>query len=446
MPSPFHSQPLPHSSRAKFQVPLCSLSWTLRSFTTDRNMPSKRKKNKRRMRRAQAQRRALEEQHATAGKGTVGLRVYKGSKGPKATSAETPVVKPLRDPVKALDKVLDSVQQAEHYQVEISGDASAPTQAAVVAPEQTATRAPTETAVEAPAEAPIEVSAEEAVELSVKESVDLSAEESQEAPTEITAKAPEKAAVEVLAEAIVEVPAEESVKVLAEEHVDSPAEESVKALAETAAEASAQAIVEAPAEETAVEEENISPPGSEMVNVEAEEHDVALVVREDSAGPAEQEREPETETESKLKSDDCTAEADPESAAEAASETAIQSIPQTDERTETSEAVTSERITEAEETIPFEDLRSREDFTVETNTAEPLLCSCPDPVPEPELLSKHITPTVPSPTQEAAQSDQSTADDLVDELQSHTHLSSMSVDGVEAIDGLLTAAEASIDG
>ncbi|KAL7827238.1 hypothetical protein SRHO_G00329560 [Serrasalmus rhombeus] len=213
-------------------------------------MPSKRKKNKRRMRRAQAQRRALEEQHATAGKGTVGLRVYKGSKGPKATSSETPVVKPLTDPVKALDEVPDSVQQAEHHQMETSGDASASTQAAV-------------------------------------------------------------------------------------EHVDAPAEESVEALAETAAEASAQAVVEAPAEETAVEEENISPQDSEMVNVEAEEHAVALVVREDSAGPAEQEPEPETETESKLKSDDCAAEADPESA----SESATQSIPQTDEHTETSEVL-----------------------------------------------------------------------------------------------------------
>ncbi|KAL7883917.1 hypothetical protein AOLI_G00066870 [Acnodon oligacanthus] len=183
-----------------------------------------------------------------------------------------------------------------------------------------------------------------------------------------------------------------------------------------------------------------------MVNVEAEEHAVALVVREDSAGPAEQEPEPETETESKLKSDSCAAEADPESAAEAASEMGAQSIPQTDEHTESSEAVTSERITEAEEIIPFEDLGSREDFTVEANTAQPLLCSCADPVPEPELLSKHITPTVPSPTEEAAASDLSTVDDLVDELQSHTHLSSMSVGGVEAIGGLLTAAEASTDG
>ncbi|XP_051760144.1 calphotin isoform X2 [Ctenopharyngodon idella] len=61
-------------------------------------MPSKRKKNKRRMRRVQAQRRALEEQYASAGKGTPGVCAVSApvpARVPVAKTSECPVSVPI---------------------------------------------------------------------------------------------------------------------------------------------------------------------------------------------------------------------------------------------------------------------------------------------------------------------------------------------------------------
>ncbi|XP_039536819.1 calphotin isoform X2 [Pimephales promelas] len=57
-------------------------------------MPSKRKKNKRRMRRVQAQRRALEEQYASSGKGTSGVCAVSAP-----VPARVPVAKTLESPI-----------------------------------------------------------------------------------------------------------------------------------------------------------------------------------------------------------------------------------------------------------------------------------------------------------------------------------------------------------
>ncbi|XP_056319379.1 calphotin isoform X2 [Danio aesculapii] len=67
-------------------------------------MPSKRKKNKRRMRRVQAQRRALEEQYTSSGKGTPGVCAVSApvpERIPVSKTSESPVTVPIPPPVVA---------------------------------------------------------------------------------------------------------------------------------------------------------------------------------------------------------------------------------------------------------------------------------------------------------------------------------------------------------
>ncbi|XP_070303031.1 calphotin isoform X3 [Salvelinus sp. IW2-2015] len=152
-------------------------------------MPSKRKKNKLRMRRVQAQRRVLEEQHSTgAGKGTSGVAAVAppSSKGPVV---KVPVVKPpeisnchplipptivvkvpfvqppapvkLPEPEPAVAVVEPEVVAAE---VEVETPVEAPVEVEVEAPEEVPVEAPEEVPVEAPvveAEAPVEPPTEE---------------------------------------------------------------------------------------------------------------------------------------------------------------------------------------------------------------------------------------------------------------------------------------------
>ncbi|XP_041718468.2 calphotin-like isoform X3 [Coregonus clupeaformis] len=130
-------------------------------------MPSKRKKNKRRMRRVQAQRRVLEEQHAAGtGKGTPGVaavaappvNVKEVAKCPKLVPIQTQVVSvpvvALLAPVKVPEpKPVVAAVEAEVVaaEVEVEAPVEAPVEAEVVA---------AEVEVEAPVEAPVE--AEEA--------------------------------------------------------------------------------------------------------------------------------------------------------------------------------------------------------------------------------------------------------------------------------------------
>ncbi|XP_051525480.1 calphotin-like isoform X7 [Myxocyprinus asiaticus] len=65
-------------------------------------MPSKRKKNKRRMRRVQAQRRALEEQYASSGKGTTGVRGVSAlvpTRVPVPKTSECPILVQIKTPL-----------------------------------------------------------------------------------------------------------------------------------------------------------------------------------------------------------------------------------------------------------------------------------------------------------------------------------------------------------
>ncbi|CAM4715688.1 unnamed protein product [Leuciscus chuanchicus] len=85
-------------------------------------MPSKRKKNKRRMRRVQAQRRALEEQYASSGKGTPGVCAVSApvpARVPVAKTPESPVSVPIPLAVIAPVDVPAEVPPAEPVVLEV---------------------------------------------------------------------------------------------------------------------------------------------------------------------------------------------------------------------------------------------------------------------------------------------------------------------------------------
>ncbi|ROL48968.1 hypothetical protein DPX16_7529 [Anabarilius grahami] len=176
-------------------------------------MPSKRKKNKRRMRRVQAQRRALEEQYASSGKGTTGVC---------AVSAPVPA------------RVAKLTKTSEC-------PVSVPIPLAVVAP------------VDVPAEDPLAVVAP----------VDVPAEDplAVVAPVDVPAEDP------LVVVAPVDIPAEDS---LVEPVVlEVPVTDAVKDEVVKAAEDLGQSLVEPPAEEPAVieEDESVTVPLSETSQV-----------------------------------------------------------------------------------------------------------------------------------------------------------------------------------
>ncbi|XP_029573494.1 calphotin isoform X3 [Salmo trutta] len=166
-------------------------------------MPSKRKKNKRRMRRVQAQRRVLEEQHSTgAGKGTPGVAAVAPPEIlncppllPPPPVVKVPVVKPPEIsnchpliPPTIVVKV-PFVQPPAPVKVPESEPV-----VAVVEPEVVAA----EVEVETPVEAPVEVEVEAPEEVPV------------EAPEEVPVEAPEEVPVEAPEEVPVEPPTEET--------------------------------------------------------------------------------------------------------------------------------------------------------------------------------------------------------------------------------------------
>ncbi|XP_058641890.1 calphotin isoform X2 [Onychostoma macrolepis] len=85
-------------------------------------MPSKRKKNKRRMRKVQAQRKALEERFASSGKGTPGVRAVPApvpALVPVAKTSKCPVAVPIPLPVIAPIDVPAEVPPAEPVALEV---------------------------------------------------------------------------------------------------------------------------------------------------------------------------------------------------------------------------------------------------------------------------------------------------------------------------------------
>ncbi|XP_029573495.1 fibrous sheath CABYR-binding protein isoform X4 [Salmo trutta] len=197
-------------------------------------MPSKRKKNKRRMRRVQAQRRVLEEQHSTgAGKGTPGVAAVAPPEIlncppllPPPPVVKVPVVKPPEIsnchpliPPTIVVKV-PFVQPPAPVKVPESEPV-----VAVVEPEVVAAEVEVETPVEAPVE--VEVEAPEEVPVEAPEEVPVEAPEEvpAEAPEEVPVEAPEEVPVEAPEEVPVEAPEEVPVEAPEEVPVEPPTEE-----------------------------------------------------------------------------------------------------------------------------------------------------------------------------------------------------------------------------
>ncbi|XP_051963899.1 magnetosome-associated protein MamJ-like isoform X4 [Xyrauchen texanus] len=87
-------------------------------------MPSKRKKNKRRMRRVQAQRRVLEEQYSSSGKGTPGVRGVSApvpTQIPVPKTSECPILVPIKTPLAMVAPVdvPDEIPSAEQVVLEV---------------------------------------------------------------------------------------------------------------------------------------------------------------------------------------------------------------------------------------------------------------------------------------------------------------------------------------
>ncbi|XP_052317248.1 fibrous sheath CABYR-binding protein-like isoform X4 [Oncorhynchus keta] len=204
-------------------------------------MPSKRKKNKRRMRRVQAQRRVLEEQHSTgAGKGTPGVAAVAPPleilNCPPLLSpppvVKVPVVKPPEisnchplipptivvkvplvqppAPVKVPEAVVTVVEpEVVAAEIEVETPVEAPVEVEVETPEEVPEEVPVEAPEEVPVEAPEEVPVEAPEEVPVEAPEEAPEEVPVEAPEEVPVEAPEEVPV-VEAEAPVEPPTEET--------------------------------------------------------------------------------------------------------------------------------------------------------------------------------------------------------------------------------------------
>ncbi|XP_036835433.1 fibrous sheath CABYR-binding protein isoform X5 [Oncorhynchus mykiss] len=247
-------------------------------------MPSKRKKNKRRMRRVQAQRRVLEEQHSTgAGKGTPGVAAVAPPleilNCPPLLSpppvVKVPVVKPpeisnchplihptivvkvpfvqppapvkVPEPEAVVAVVEPEVVAAE---VEVETPVEAPVEVEVEAPEEVPEEVPVKAPGEAPEEVPVEAPEEVPVEAPEEVPVEAPEEVPVEAPEEVPVEAPEEVPVEAPEEVPVEAPEEVPVETPEEVPVEAPEEVPVEAPV-----VEAEAPVEPPTEETAAGQE-----------------------------------------------------------------------------------------------------------------------------------------------------------------------------------------------
>ncbi|XP_052317245.1 fibrous sheath CABYR-binding protein-like isoform X2 [Oncorhynchus keta] len=219
-------------------------------------MPSKRKKNKRRMRRVQAQRRVLEEQHSTgAGKGTPGVAAVAPPleilNCPPLLSpppvVKVPVVKPPEisnchplipptivvkvplvqppAPVKVPEAVVTVVEpEVVAAEIEVETPVEAPVEVEVETPEEVPEEVPVEAPEEVPVEAPEEVPVEAPEEAPEEVPVEAPEEVPVKAPEEVPVEAPEEVPVEAPEEVPVEAPEEVPV-VEAEAPVEPPTEE-----------------------------------------------------------------------------------------------------------------------------------------------------------------------------------------------------------------------------
>ncbi|XP_071012241.1 fibrous sheath CABYR-binding protein-like isoform X1 [Oncorhynchus clarkii lewisi] len=230
-------------------------------------MPSKRKKNKRRMRRVQAQRRVLEEQHSTgAGKGTPGVAAVAPPleilNCPPLLSpppvVKVPVVKPPE--ISNCHPLIPPTIVVKVPFVQPPAPVKVPEPEAVVAvvePEVVAAEVEVETPVEAPVEVEVEAPEEVPEEVPVEAPGEAPEEVPVEAPEEVPVEAPEEVPVEAPEEVPVEAP-EVPVEAPEEVPVEAPEEVPVEAPEEVPVEApvvEAEAPVEPPTEETAAGQE-----------------------------------------------------------------------------------------------------------------------------------------------------------------------------------------------
>ncbi|XP_024272759.2 fibrous sheath CABYR-binding protein-like isoform X2 [Oncorhynchus tshawytscha] len=265
-------------------------------------MPSKRKKNKRRMRRVQAQRRVLEEQHSTgAGKGTPGVAAVAPPleilNCPPLLSpppvVKVPVVKPpeisnchplipptivvkvpfvqppapvkVPDPEAVVTVVEPEVVAAE---VEVEAPVEAPVEVEVEAPEEVPEEVPVEAPEEVPVEAPVEAPEEVPVEAPEEVPVEAPEKVPVEAPEEVPVEAPEEVPAETPEEVPVEAPEEVPVEAPEEVPVEAPEEVPVEAPEEVPVEAPEEVPVETP-EEVPVEAPEEVPVEVPVVEAEA---------------------------------------------------------------------------------------------------------------------------------------------------------------------------------
>ncbi|XP_051950461.1 E3 ubiquitin-protein ligase RNF12-B-like isoform X2 [Xyrauchen texanus] len=117
-------------------------------------MPSKRKKNKRRMRRVQAQRRTLEEQYASSGKGTPGVQGVSApvlTRVPVPKMSACPIAVPINTPVAVVSPVDVPAEIPPEESVKLEVQVTDAIKDKVVMVAEDLTEAPVEPPIEEPA-------------------------------------------------------------------------------------------------------------------------------------------------------------------------------------------------------------------------------------------------------------------------------------------------------
>ncbi|XP_051510000.1 cytadherence high molecular weight protein 1 isoform X2 [Myxocyprinus asiaticus] len=117
-------------------------------------MPSKRKKNKRRMRRVQAQRRTLEEQYASSGKGSPGVQGVSApvpTRVPVPKTSECPIAVPINTPVAVVAPVDVPAEIPPEEPVKLENQVTDAIKDKLVMVAEDLTEAPVEPPIEEPA-------------------------------------------------------------------------------------------------------------------------------------------------------------------------------------------------------------------------------------------------------------------------------------------------------
>ncbi|XP_043103641.1 calphotin isoform X3 [Puntigrus tetrazona] len=389
-------------------------------------MPSKRKKNKRRMRKVQAQRKALEERFASSGKGTPGVHAVPAPVSalvPVAKTSKCPVAVPIPLPVIAPIAVPAEVPPAEPVALEVPVTDAIKDK--VVKDAEDLGQPP----VEPPAEEPDVTDGGESLVIPVSE-VTSSIDEPVAIPAESEVQFEDTTSVATEAQVVAQ--PVETVNAEREAEAERPAEDPAIEVPETAAAAETVAAVETVTETVAPEVEPVADAA-----VEVDGH-VAGVVEEPTV-------EAEAITVENEPAEDVHAEPEPEEfPLEATVPTEALVEPEPEQKQQQQPALLEE---------PTPSVKSTSDPIAE-EFVDPTVAE--EQIPEtatdaPEDLSETLSETIPSPEPlpvPAAKEITQTQDEFMPQVETET-IKDLAVAGgltVEAINGCLGATEVAIEG